>query len=164
MIQRIQSVYLLAAFICTVFLLFMPIGTVDTTPYISSPDFQRLEYNPFVLKDITLNSTPLSTLYIAITLIICSIFSLVAIFMYGNRKRQLNIVYANMLFFLLAILLMLFVYPNYIIPARLGIPKDSVDYNYWILACLVPAAVALMLASRAIKKDEQLVRAADRLR
>ncbi len=159
MIQRIQTIYLAIAAVATIILLFIPIGYFATADY-------GFEYNAFVVKDRTPDGgIYMSTLYLGLTLIISAIFSIVAIFLYKNRSRQIKVVYANMFIFLFAILLMLYIYPSLVFVKQglLG-PDDPIQYNYWILACLIPAAAGLFLANNAIKKDEKLIRSADRLR
>lgn len=159
MIQRIQSIYLLIAAIATIILIFIPIG------YITTDEYQYV-FNAFVVKlNIPETSIYMSTIYIALLLGVSAILSIVAIFMYKNRKNQTTIVYANMLIFLIAVLVMIYVYPD-IIFVRKGLmnPDDLFNFNYWILACMIPAALGLYLANRAIKKDEEKVKAADRLR
>ncbi len=159
MIQRIQSIYLLIAAIATIILIFIPIG------YITTDEYQYV-FNAFVVKlNIPETSIYMSTTYIALLLGVSAILSIVAIFIYKNRKNQTTIVYANMLIFLIAVLVMIYVYPD-IIFVRKGLmnPDDLFNFNYWILACMIPAALGLYLANRAIKKDEEKVKAADRLR
>ncbi len=159
MIQRIQSIYLLIAAIATIILIFIPIG------YITTDEYQYI-FNSFVVKlNIPETSVYMSTVYIALLLGISVILSIVAIFMYKNRKNQTTIVYANMLIFLITVLVMTYLYPD-VIFVRKGLmnPNDLFNFNYWILACMIPAALGLYLANRAIKKDEEKVKAADRLR
>lgn len=159
MIQRIQSIYLLIAAIATIILIFIPIG------YITTDEYQYV-FNTFVVKlNIPETSIYMSTIYIALLLGVSAILSIVAIFMYKNRKNQTTLVYANMLIFLITVLVMTYLYPD-VIFVREGLmnPNDLFNFNYWILACMIPAALGLYLANRAIKKDEEKVKAADRLR
>ena len=159
MIQRIQSIYLLIAAIATIVLIFLPIG------YITTDEFYYV-FNAVVVKlNIPENSVYMSTIYIALLLGISAIISIYAIFMYKDRKRQMKIVYINMVVFLVAILVMIYVYPD-IIFVKKGLmnPTDYFNFNYWILACMIPTALCLYLANRAIRKDEEKVKAADRLR
>ena len=159
MIQRIQSVYLLIATIAITILLFIPIGTFYN-------DLGGYEFSAFAVRDITPDpSTQLFTPYLGLALIISAIFSVVAIFMYKNRNRQIRVVYVSMLVFLLAIMLMLYVYPD-VIFVKKGFIASSEEfvYNFWIMACMLPAAFCLFFANKAIKNDEKKVRAADRLR
>lgn len=165
MIQRIQSVYLLVAAIATIVLLFLPIGELYFTPD-GAQDYMLLTYNAFSVKDITPDATAyLSTNYIAILIAISAVLSIVTVFMFKNRQRQITMNYVNMLIFLFVIALALFIYPD-IIFVKKGLLKEGeeLSYNFWILIPLCITALCFFLGNRAIKKDEQLVRAADRLR
>lgn len=154
MLQRIQSLYLLLSVILTIVLLFIPIGYIGST----------FEYNAFVLKEIETGSIGMLTFYIAAMLIISAIISIVVIFLYKNRKRQMNLISLNMMLFLITYVLMLWVYPDFIF-TRKGFITNATDFvfNHWIMLGIVPAFL-MILANRAIRKDEELVRSADRLR
>ncbi|MDR2980429.1 MAG: DUF4293 domain-containing protein [Bacteroidales bacterium] len=159
MIQRIQTVYLFIAAIAMLVLLFMPFGNVYTEKF-------GLTFDAFALRDISPDpQTAISTIYIAILLIVSAALSIIAIFMYKNRLRQINMVSVNMLLFLFTIALILFIYPD-VVFVRSGLMSkaDIYEYNLWILLPLCITALCLFLANKAIKKDEKLVRAADRLR
>lgn len=158
MIQRIQSIFLFVAAAITVALLFIPIG------YIYTDEFYYV-FNSFVVKlNIPDGEIYMTTFYIAIMLIASATLSIVSIFLYKNRKRQIQLVTINMFIFLITILLMLYVYPDIIfIKKGLMKPDDFFNFNYWILICIIPA-ICLYLANKFIKKDENLIRAADRLR
>ncbi|MEG1556664.1 MAG: DUF4293 family protein, partial [Bacteroidales bacterium] len=69
-----------------------------------------------------------------------------------------------MIIFLIAIMLMIYIFPD-VIFVRKGLmrPDDFFNFNYWIMVFIIPA-VCLFLANRATKKDEKKVKAADRLR
>lgn len=81
--------------------------------------------------------------------------SLVTIFMYGNRKKQLKIAAATSLLSVLNIVL-------YFYQTKKFIPSDwSYDLSA-VVALSIP--IFLLLAIRAIYKDEKLVKSVDRLR
>jgi hypothetical protein len=159
MIQRIQSIYLFVAAVAAVVLMCIPIGWFETTEY-------GYVYTAFVVKDVTPDAGILmSTAYMGILLAISAIFSLISIFLYKNRNQQTRMIYANMFIFLLSIGLMLVIYPDYVF-VKSGLIESSkdIDYNFWIILCMVITAGMLYLANRAIKSDEKKVRATDRLR
>lgn len=160
MIQRIQSLYLLIAAAAVIVLMFIPIG------YIYTDNFAYV-FNAFLVKDITPDPTIIyNNVILGILMGICAIFSIVSIFFYKKRAFQIRFIYVNMVIFLIIILLMLYVYPD-VIFTKNGLirpQQDLFEYNYWILACLIPAAACFYLANKAIKKDEELVKSADRLR
>jgi len=159
MIQRIQSLYLLLALAATCFLISMPIATIYGEDL-------AFTFNTFVIKDITPSATNLvSTLYIAIALAISAILTLASIFLYKKRSNQLKTISASLFMLTISLALMYYIYPDLIIPKIGSLAAGfTIEYNLWTLACIVPAFAFLLLANRAIKKDEKLVRAADRLR
>lgn len=156
MIQRIQSVFLLVAAIVTVILLFIPIGDL----YTAEAQYTFTCFNVH-LPD---GKVIMSTLYIALILIASACISLYAIFKYKDRMKQTRIVSLNMLVFLVAIILMIWVFPDFLFQ-RKGLLQegDIFRFNYWIMIFVLPP-VCMFLANRFIRKDERLVRSADRLR
>ena len=159
MIQRIQSVFLLVAAIVTIILLFIPIGEIYTT---NDGGFQYT----FTCFNVHLpdGKVVMSTLYIALTLIVSACISIYAIFKYKDRMKQTRIVSFNMLVFLIAIMMMIWLFPDFIFQ-RKGLMQDGdvFRFNYWIMIFVLPP-VCMFLANRFIRKDERLVRSADRLR
>lgn len=159
MIQRVQSIFLLVAAVSAIVLMCIPVGWFATAEY-------GYEYTAFVVRDRTPDAGILmTTSYIGIALAISVLFSLISIFLYKNRNRQIKMIYANMVIFLLSIVLMLFVYPDYVfVKSRLIESSKEIDYNFWIILFMVITAGMFYLANRYIKNDEKKVRAADRLR
>lgn len=149
---------MLVAAIVTIVLLFIPIGYIDTDQY-------QYIYTCFQVKlNIPDGATAMSTIYIAFLLIISAILSVVSILQYKDRMKQIKINSINMIIFLIAIMLMIYIFPD-VIFVRKGLmrPDDFFNFNYWIMVFIIPA-VCLFLANRATKKDEKKVKAADRLR
>lgn len=150
MIQRIQSIWLLIAalFGAGIFLFnILNISYVDSaTGTEVTKGVQLLEYSYLL----------------ALLAIVLVGLPLVAIFMFKNRKRQVN-------FALLAIVLniafvafhLTFVKDYYL--NTLKVPAQSTSYG---IASFLPVAtiVFLAMAISGIRKDEKLVRSADRLR
>jgi hypothetical protein len=148
MIQRIQSLYLFIAFAAYITLLFFPVALFQTTDNlfsfgnIISGAGSSLIINPYML--------------IVHGAMACLV--LVTIFMFKKRVLQirmttvallLNVLYVGGLFFFV----------------------DSIEKQHSVAAVYEPGMyisliplVFLVLASRAIRKDENLVRSTDRLR
>lgn len=156
MIQRIQSVYLLIATIVTIVLLFIPIGTI----YTAEAQYTFTCFNVH-LPD---GSVVMSTLYIALVLILSAGITVYSIFKFKDRMKQSRLVSLNMLVFLIGIMMMIWLFPDYLFEKK-GIMKedDIFQFNYWIMIFVLPP-VGMFLANRAIRNDEKKVRAADRLR
>lgn len=153
MIQRIQSVFLLVAAIVTIILLFIPIGDI----YTAEAQYTFTCFNVHLPN----GQAVMSTLYIALILILSVCISIYAIFKYKDRMKQTKIVSVNMLVFLVAIMLMIWVYPDFLFPKKFEMA--GFRFNYWIMIFVLPP-VCMFLANRFIRKDERLVRSADRLR
>ena len=156
MIQRIQSVFLLVAAIVTIILLFISIGDI----YTAEAQYTFTCFNVH-LPD---GKVVMSTLYIALTLIVSACISIYAIFKYKDRMKQTRIVSLNMLIFLIAIMMMIWLFPDFLFQ-RKGLMQegDIFRFNYWIMIFVIPP-ICMFLANQFIRKDERLVRSADRLR
>lgn len=137
MIQRIQTVYLILAFIITGILPFVfPLWTMnDKTVY-------YFMQNPIYVILLGLSTT----------------LSLLSIISYKKRQNQFVINRLNMILNL--ILLGLFVYRS------LNLSGETVLVSEKGIGMFLPigAIVLLALANKAIKKDEDLVKSVDRLR
>jgi hypothetical protein len=137
MLQRIQTIYLLLAFLVTGVLPFlMPLWTMtDGKPYY------------FMQNQLYVVVFGLST-----TLSILSIFT--------YKKRQNQFVMGRLNIILNLILLGLFVYRS------LNLSGETLAVSEKGIGMFLPIAaiVLLVLANKAIKKDEDLVKSVDRLR
>lgn len=166
MIQRIQTIFLLVAFIATVVLLFVPFGTF--TGVFSNDLSGVCVYNAFTVRlDVPApdNSVLARTYYIALSLIVSAILTLVSIFMYKNRKTQARVVSFSMFALLVALAFTYYIYPDMVFAkANLMVPETDCAFTYWVLVLYLIPAVMMVLARRFIYRDEAMVRAADRLR
>jgi len=135
MIQRIQSVYLaLAAFIA------------GGLPFV------------FNLWKTTENTTVfvIDKQYLLVAFLASAVMSLVSIFMFKNRKSQFIINRLNII--LNFILLAVFMYSSLTASGEMEVSEKGVGMLPII------SIVLLVLANKAIKKDEDLVKSVDRLR
>ncbi|HON18809.1 MAG TPA: DUF4293 domain-containing protein [Salinivirgaceae bacterium] len=144
MIQRIQSVYLLVAIILASSLFFLPLADVATGDYFDQLWIYGLKSNPKLW---------LYTLFAPGV-----VLPLMQFFQFKNRKKQLftgNIV--------------LFWWIGWIIIFPI-IVKFYLFHTPWQIMLRYPSIFPLMafifiiLANRAIRKDEELVRSIDRIR
>jgi len=157
MIQRKQTIYLFFAGLIPLVLLFIPIG------HLSSADVYY-KYSAFAVREATPDNTfILSTIGNALLLIATSVLSFITIFLYKNRKAQINLISLNMLVILLAICAIMYIYPNLVFSKNQYLFNAVLEYNYTILISFV-SAVGLYLSKKAIAKDEAMIRRADRLR
>ena len=151
MIQRIQTVYLVLISVISISLFFLPIAGYLDDAYILT--LLGVKTN---LPINALNTPNVIPLLIINTLLL--IFSLVTIFMFNNRMLQLrlckSILLTNTVF-----IVILFFYADDISTVYFS----KVNYKFGAVLPLI-SFVLLYLATRAIKKDESLVKSADRLR
>lgn len=166
MIQRIQTIFLLVAFIATIVLMFVPFGTFVGC-FADNLDGMCV-YNAFTVRlDLPApeNSVIARTTYIALSLIVSAILSLVSIFMYKNRKAQAKVVSFSMFALLIALAFTYYIYPDVVFTKANIIYLDTeCTFTYWVLVLYLLPAVMMVLARRFIYRDEAMVRAADRLR
>jgi len=136
MIQRIQTLYLvLAALVAGVLPLLLDLGG-DATGV------------PVFARDI---------LWVSLAFYAAALLALVSIFLYKNRQNQFVVNRLNIILNLF--LLGFFVYRSLNLSGGAAVPQKGIGM-------LIPvfSIVLLVLANRAIKKDEDLVKSVDRLR
>lgn len=162
MIQRIQSLYLLAIVILGSILFFMPVLQFTTMP--EEPVQRMFELNALGLDEITPNGDfydPLTLNGIwglALATALIPFLAFVDIFLYRHRilQARLNIFLALLCLGYYGILYV------YIWFAQMNF---GLDWNLCFWACVPLICFVLTLgATRRILKDEALVRAADRIR
>lgn len=136
MLQRIQTIYLfIAALISGVLIFFVSLWRNEAG-------------EPVYVEDVIL----------ALVLFLGSaVLSFITIFLYKNRKLQFVLGRVNIL--LNFILLGVFVYWSLTIPGEMEISEKGIGMFLPVLSI-----VFLVLANKAIKKDEDLVKSADRFR
>ncbi|MBW2961062.1 DUF4293 domain-containing protein [Mesonia aestuariivivens] len=136
MIQRIQSVYLLIVVLLTaVCPLFLPIWSTEDGSNVFAED----------------------NLMVISFLGISALLAFVTIFLFKNRKLQFVLGRLNII--LNFILLGFFVYWSLMLPGEMKISEKGIGMLIPVLSI-----VFLVLANKAIKKDDALVKSADRLR
>ncbi|MCQ2300447.1 MAG: DUF4293 domain-containing protein [Bacteroidales bacterium] len=167
MIQRIQSFFLVLAAVCVALLFMFPIATyvgqyaTSSLNLIPQPSVEdELGNVTFIGQADYIHLWPLAVLAALI-----GVIALVSIFLYKNRIIQirwvafgflLNVVYIFLVFF--------WATDSYL--KHIGYLFGDAPHVTYSVGTWAPIASALLffLAQRAIKKDEEKVRAADRLR
>jgi FtsH-binding integral membrane protein len=153
MIQRKQSIWLLLAALLNAGVLFCDLYRmqIDTHTIINGTDTVVNTTGQLRVGD------HFPSLMIVLVM---SILPLVAIFMYGNRKRQIRLSAVALLATASFITMTLFRVTN--LAKQIPAPTSG---NYWLGSIFpVVALVFLVLAILGIRKDEKLVRSVDRLR
>lgn len=153
MIQRVQTLYLLAAAIVSVVCLCLPLGT-----YSADGLAVGRMYNLWITDTVN-GGHNFAVWPLFAVLVFSAAIGVYAIFMYANRILQAR-------FCMFAMLLVVGWYVLYVVFSKI-LPVDEAANEYSSsLTCALPfvAMVLYFLARRAILSDEKLVRAADRIR
>ena len=143
MIQRIQSLYLLLAALIAGGLVFL----VNLWTTIKGS---------IAVTDLFLSDSFLQKI-IPISFFVSALLSFVAIFLF--KKRELQFVLGRLNILVNLILLSLLIYLSLTLPGEAAVSEKGIGMFLPILVILV-----LVLANKAIKKDEDLVKSVDRLR
>lgn len=179
MIQRIQTIYLALAVIALGLCLFFPIATyvapIQSTQQTLSA---RLDVFPHAIStsDAALGDVQetivspqrgfIKTWPLVVILFATMALSATCIFLYHNRVLQMRLVAVASLFGIIYIFL-IFVWAvdafakAFAVPFGADNPVITYSFGTW---APIAAIALLILAQRAIRKDEMKVRAADRLR
>jgi cytochrome c biogenesis factor len=156
MIQRIQTLYLfVVAVACTLLFFFPMIDYIDPglgTYKLFATGMKSTGVMPGILFF-------WETFPILILVIASLVLALITIFLYKRRIIQFQLVNINVLLNVLLVALVFLLYSR-IFEKRLHIPST---YEFGMYIPLI-SLVFLVLASRAIRKDEALVKSSDRLR
>lgn len=156
MIQRIQSLYMLGTIIALVSLFFVPIASF-THPMQGTYSLYGSGIRYLIDPPITVYFWKTFPMLALITIAI--VMNIVATLLYRKRNIQLWLVNLNFLVHVVLILLMFFFYINHLE----SVFNAVAAYKAGIFIPIV-SLVLLILASKAIRKDEALVKSADRLR
>ena len=155
MLQRIQTLYFLIIVIILVLLIFIPIGELE----VAGSNFQLMASGMFAGEGVS--SISLMPLVIYNSLL--AVYTLIIIFLYGNRPMQIKLARLNGI--LLAVLIALVVLSADYVTDNFDVTEDEVLVNYGIGTYLTFIPLILnYLAIKRIRKDEELVRSADRMR
>jgi len=157
MIQRIQSVYL--------FLVVVSLGTMFYFPlasFIGGEKDQLILYIYKLVSEVPDSNPDVPSWFIFPNLILASLsllVSLVSIFLFKNRKRQLSMVR-------MAIILILILIGAFFFYYAVELENASGIAAHYEIGAYMPliAFVFLLLAYRGIMADEKLIRSSERLR
>lgn len=187
MIQRVQSVYLMLAFCCTVLLIWFPLfSTTAVSNEVDNDLLVSAEFGAYglVFANETNSMAEFNVQYSAfgqladnpqkgrfpvyIVFIGLSLLTFGSIFLYARRKRQLLFCRLNLI---LHILILIGVYAFYYLGTsaiKKALPETAdltitftLELGFYLLLASIPF---LLLAIRGIRNDENLVKSLDRLR
>ena len=142
MIQRIQSIYLLLV-------IFLSIGAPFFFKLWVEADNEVFAFDLFAYESILCKLVPIS-------FIISALLALITIFRYNDRQQQF--VLGRIIILINLFLLGILIYLSLNIPGEIFSEKG--------IGMFIPSIVILfsVLANKAIRKDENLVKSVDRLR
>ena len=158
MLQRIQTLYLAIVAIACILLFFFPLANYynelqgNYKFYIYG--IRSMDPEPKVVFNLFF-TVPLIFMVVA-----SFIFTVSAIFLYKNRPLQIRLCAFNMLTNIVLIMVIFFFYATKIKSMTLIEP----EYNYTGMVLPLVSILFLIFANQAIRKDEALVKSADRLR
>lgn len=162
MIQRVQSIFLLVAAIIMISVLFLPIwGEADIEAQ------EVINLNAFEIEYVEVDDAGTETIiseydtwWISVVAVLSAVVALFSIFQFRNRLRQIQLGALNSL--LMGGTIGLSYYYSYKGDMMLNPDEPG---NYFIgFYIMVGALLFNSLANRFIRKDEKLVRNADRIR
>jgi MFS superfamily sulfate permease-like transporter len=155
MLQRIQSIYLLFAALVILALFLFPVAhNVYLNGIPSTIKVTGIYQDVNGVQQLT---TPFTVLSIATAIV--GLIPLVIIFLYKNRKQQINLCYAA----ILVIIGYSFWLSQAVKTAIDGFVMKTSNFGIGVLLFSI-SIVLMILAVKSIQKDEKLVKSADRLR
>ena len=162
MIQRIQTVFLFVAAISMVCMLFFPIWNKvnETMTEMAIMDAYKLEYSQIGENGEMVVMATKDTYFVAILAVVSALVALFSVFQYSNRLRQIQLGALNSL-----LILVLMVSTIWVVLKSEATLAPSLQGTY-LIGFYFPLVSLLcnLMANRFIRRDEQLVRSADRIR
>ncbi len=156
MLQRIQSIYLFLVFVFAILFVMLPLALFPA----EAPDipFRLSKYNVFfdALGIVSIRWLALLLLGLFALAVLLTVY---ASFQYKNRLLQIRLGKYNMLVHAAMILVAFFLTDN----LRNQVHDAGFSYGAGVFFPVI-SLIFILLANRAIKKDEELVRSADRIR
>ena len=156
MIQRIQTLFLFLVFATSLAAFFFPIAN-----FFSSPVY-TIDLNVLGIKEYAnYNAAWPNTILLPVVLGLVGLLAFATIFMYKRRMLQVRLIRFDLLLNIIYLALVFFYY----VPELETITQTSADYiSEPGIYLTIVSVVFLILANRFIRKDEKLIRSADRLR
>ena len=156
MIQRIQSVYLLLVIASMASLFFLPLSSVSTTEnnVVSIHVYNVMGHKTFQENVQTQNTPGYPVLVLCLVILTLTLLNL---FLFKHIQKQIKL--CQLIMLLIVVLIALVFQQSEVVATE----KTHVVYHVGTYVT-VASILWVFLASKAIKKDEELVRSADRLR
>ena len=155
MLQRIQSLYLFIAICLNAAIFSLDLAQIKVGELYNN-------FNIFGLTDADTGVQVYSSISLVLLCLLSMFVSLVIIFMFKKRQLQVKLSQLN-LFIQLGFVAAIFFMVEASVASYTNASELVVEYTAGAFLAIVPI-VFIYLAIRTIKKDEALVRAADRIR
>lgn len=151
MIQRKQSIYLLVAALLPFVMYKVPVAIFQSSGVL-------YEFFACHILNPNTNEAVINVLPLAVLPLLTALLSLIAIFKYKNRTLQMKIGRVNLLMLLTTIAVQIIYY------FRIGTILSTEGQPGFSAIIPLVVMVLVFMANKAIKKDDNLVRSADRIR
>ncbi len=157
MLQRVQTVYLFLVFVFSLLYLIFPLATLDNGEIIIQAYKIDGIPNEFIKEDNKL--TNFLQIVLPVMVFAIMILSIYTTFMYRKRMYQIKLSRLNILLLLILVVASFFFADT----IKNNLSLKEISYGVSLLFPFI-SMILLLLAIKAIKKDEALVRSADRIR
>jgi len=156
MLQRIQSVFLTLVFVFALLFVFLPLGKFDLEGLKIFLKATGIDASANIPEEYGQVWYGYVLLILVFGIMVLTVFS---IFQYKRRSYQIQLGKLNILLHVGLVVIAFFFVDQW----RDNLPNLPFSYGAGIILPLV-ALILILMANRAIKKDEELVRSADRIR
>ncbi|MEE4176214.1 MAG: DUF4293 domain-containing protein [Bacteroides sp.] len=156
MLQRIQTLYLLLVGIFAILLIFLPLGSFSSEEVRVSLGILGLGYAPGFPGELPGHWQAFVLLALVLVILVLTFYT---IFQYKRRRYQIQLGKFNTLLHM-GLIVTAFLFIDQLSGS---LTSGTFRYGAGIFLPLV-SMVLILLANRAIKKDDELVRSADRIR
>jgi hypothetical protein len=156
MIQRIQTLYLIIASVAISLMFFFPIAGYYG-------DLHTFQFSILGMKNMAPGAEMIFTQYFTLPLVffvVCIlIVTITIILLFKNRKKQLKLIKVDILLNIILIIGIFILYSR-VIQSTIEVSESFKAAVFFPIISLI----FIVLSFRSVKKDENLVRSADRLR
>ena len=156
MIQRIQTIYLLLSATASALMFVIPFGQIVSINH--DVPGSKIDLSTIV----SLGTEYPILLGVPILILVALLISIIAIFIYKKRVLQIKVCKVNLLIYLVVIFVIFF-YDNQGVLNAMNMNESKIIYEFGSFLPIM-ATIFTFLASRSIKKDDDLIRSADRIR
>ena len=157
MIQRIQTVWLFVAALVLLGLFQFPYVSYIDLVGLGRKLYVTGEYSAVNNETVKQSSHLLQT----IATIVLALIPVATIFMFKDRKRQLKMIYVTIILIAVFAVWLLFSANNTLATISQTVGADNIGVGFFLLPV---AIIFLAMAIGGIRKDEKLIKSADRLR